>query len=418
MNTAQQQNTKPRLAKAIPLIIAAITIPLLAAIILSIIFIFIPASSYNKALQLIDSGNYAEAYDLLCKNPNYKDTQDILRHFTVYFEDVTVESTNYDSNGVISSSLYRRTVTKYAPDGSTIFYEMYNQDGQKVEFAEFEHDENSNAIRINLYNGTGTLLSTIEKGYDDNGNLILTRSLDRNGAENTRHEYEFDENGNETLHAQYIRGKLDFKIVSQYDENNNLILYIRYGQYNKIQEKYDAEYDDDGNRIRQRIYDENDKVQYIYEFSYDQDGNRIEFLNKYYQASQNKEFLQDKCVYEYDAHGNQTLFARYSSSGSLQSKITHEYKYDSNGNMTLSIEYDNAGSITEKVEWQYYENGMVKSKKTEYPQEDSSYKLEEFDQYGNCTLYATYYSGKISSESKTTYRNPYVCYDPDLSDSE
>lgn len=65
VNTMQQQNTKPRPAKAIPLIIAAISIPLLAAIILFIIFVFVPASSYNKALQLIDSGNYAEAYAII-----------------------------------------------------------------------------------------------------------------------------------------------------------------------------------------------------------------------------------------------------------------------------------------------------------------------------------------------------------------
>lgn len=102
--------------KKIALLIVAVFLVTIA-----IIFGFVlpkqKKSSYQQALTLLEKGNYEEGQQLLLKNPNYKDTQNIL-------EEIKYESCAYSAVNALkqilknpdSVSIY--TVDFYGPDPS------------------------------------------------------------------------------------------------------------------------------------------------------------------------------------------------------------------------------------------------------------------------------------------------------------
>jgi len=417
-NTNMDMNTAPhptRNLKAI--IIAGISVLLATAIALSVIFIFIPMfnpsndtdmDNYNKALQLIESGEYAKAFELLSKNPTYKDTQDILLHFTVYYEETTHLIETYNSDGSLNISETNRMVQKYATDGTILSYTHYYENGDIGQIVEYIYDENGNRKFTNLYNSNRELIDQTEYHYSENSILILYSST------NTKREYEYDDKGNLLSESYYGQcGSLETKTVYQYDENNKQILYSEYNSPNNTYREYAYRYNEDGNLILQCKYHQGDVLQYWTETTYNKDGKRTLVIQ--YSSNGNLSF---KNVYEYDEYGNLTHIKKIDRLGSTESTNTWEYEYDQNGNMTLKIQYDKNGNIDEKTEWQYYDNNSIKTETT-HKVDMKTITVSEYNQYGYPTLYASYRDDwSIMSKSIHSYDKMVICYSPDLPDNE
>ena len=418
-NTNMDMNTTPHPTKNLKaIILAVVSFLLAAAIILSVIFIFIPMfnmnketdmDNYNKALQLIESGEYAKAYDLLSKNPTYKDTAEILLHFTVYYEETTKLYESYNSDGSLNISETNRIVQKYAPDGTILSNTHYYENGDIGQIVEYIYDENGNRKFTNLYNRNRELIDQYTYDYDENGNLILYTN-----SSGTKYEYEYDDKGNLLSESYYgLSEKLQTKTVYQYDDNNKQILYSEYDSPNNTYREYAYRYNEDSNLILQCKYHRGDVLQYWTETTYNKDDKRT--LVHQYSTSGNLSF---KNVYEYDEYGNLTHIKKIDRLGSTESTNTWEYQYDQNGNMTLKIEYDKNGNIYEKTEWQYYENNSIKTE-TVHEVAYKSISVSEYNQYGYLTLYASYREDwSIISRSTSSYDKMVICYNPDLPNNE
>ena len=260
------------------------------------------------------------------------------------------QSYRWENNDWVNSS---KSVNEYNAAGNLTLYEYYNW-------------ENNSWVGGSKY----------VYEYDAAGNRTLDEYYrwENNGwAGSSKYVYEYDANGNYTLYDSYRwetnrwvfdngRGIFSYKIT--YVIGDEYIYFghpmgIGAGWYTwrtypstaKAQARYDAKgnltsFECDGSKFQIKYNRDNNPVSIeradnegvvygkeIYE--YDESGNctLYEGLSWY----ENKWVPSGwKIVMEYDAKGNQTLFAKYGSDWETQSWILEskdEYKYDSFGNM-------------------------------------------------------------------------------------
>jgi antitoxin component YwqK of YwqJK toxin-antitoxin module len=311
---------------------------------------------------------------------------------------------------------------EYDENGNEIYYIDYeNYKGERRLYSKREYNENGDITldyRLPLYG-----IYRHEYEYDAYGQLLRsTEYIKEYNTERTykyQYEYKFSNgrlyrvlaNGKE-LYAYDDEGRLKsastlrsntIKSKTEYDENGNKTLEIKYGFKGVIESKTAWE---NGEKTLEESY----KNGTVTERKIYKNGKNV--LAETYTNG----VLQDKEVWEYDASGKTMLYESYSAvSGGLMLRKKWEYNeygkikqilqyddngdyyvermytYDENGNETLRVDYDQNGETSGRVEYTYNGNGDLLSE-THYNKNEKvvSKKEREYDFDGNLILIKSY----------------------------
>ena len=444
------------------IIIAFISLVLAICIIFLTVAYIIPAVKYNGALEDIENGNYKDAYITLKTLGNYKDSEEILRDFTLVYLDIewlyydeygdpsfTIfttyyengkerESSRYDEEGLLrekreynengdtllhlqnkaDGTLLQNDYSEYFSDGKIRYHETHSMSGREIQITKtyYQYDENgkiSVETRINEYGESKTVYK-----YDANGQKIEVKEIDTNGKEQ-KTVYKYDANGRKIeVKAIDINGK-EQKTVYEYDENGNKTLEMEYNQSNELTEKRIWEYDASGNTVFFELWGRSwgeFGVKSRARSTYDSNGKKI--LSVIYDKDDN---VREKTEYAYDDHGNEILMAKYDRNGNVLDKT--ERKFDDDSRLIYMIayyetykswtfarivaEYDCKGRETLSETYVRIDDGE------EYLRNKITY---EYDKYGNTILkteYNNYKDDGIRYGEETTEYEYVLEYDED-----
>jgi len=387
--------------------------------------IFIPSFYYNRAISLIEKGEYEEAYCCLRDCRNYKNSKQLLQNFS--FE--------YDK----------------------ILTYKYDENGQPIKSKEDIFDKDGNLLSSCYYNEDGEVRLKYEYKYNKQGHRILQITYDENGDVSNEFEtwYQYDDKGNVVVCAEYENGTLKIKEEYQYDEKGRLMQFVLYEGEDVLISK--TEYSKDGLTSNSVSYSANGEETKTNELFYE-DG----------RIKQHTEFYTDgsKQISKYDRFGNMISHEYFDKDGTVKSNSINkyeyvgtesriieevsyyngkenyrsEYKYDRHGNIILSITYEK-GKLYAKRCYTYDKNGnQLSSTEYDYFSGKECYRFKhvnKYDRYGNrisrrtifgtiddfiwsydskgiCLTSKTMYVYTLEDESKrvTEYVNPRLVYNP------
>ena len=303
--------------------------------------------NYNIALELIEKGDYAEAYAILKQLGDYKDAQERLAKFQ--FIPINITAITKQNDVVIDG---------YTLDGNISYnkhhlpqcVEMYQS---MVGNGEYDYEERATTEYI--YNTNGKIINKIRKEsdgyknmydytYDARGNLIEEVHTDSVMHRTvTAYTYDIDNNLIKDVRTSYYGSREIWEY--KYDANGHLLnkTYTWISEYNVRQTGsiYDYTYDENGNLIREVL--SNISYGHTIDYTYDQSGNLI----KKVKSNSSQDYIID---YTYDQSGNlikevntransddKVIEYEYSENGKLIKKVTNKnqiekYSYDENGN--------------------------------------------------------------------------------------
>ncbi len=302
----------------------------------------VPYYHYTRATELVESGEYEQAYYHARECRNLVAGRELYEDFNV----VPVYLTE-DGKSVVSEQY------KCDENGNVIFRTYYDEDGSIEWGYEYKYDENGNVILRVYLDENGSITEKDEYKYDENGNVILQVCLDENGSITAKNEYKYDENGNVIFQVSYDgNGSITWKAEYdyEYDEKGNITLQNKYDGNGKLVSKCEykrnnsgyIEYDTNGKRIGEAKYRHNKHGDLIKSVYYDGDGKRVESIK-----------------FKYDKYGNLTE-SRYTTDESI---TVNKYRYDKYGNETYQKrrygELSDMSVYKEKLEYEYDENGNV-----------------------------------------------------------
>ena len=450
------------------IIIAFISLVLAICIIFLTVAYIIPAVKYNGALEDIENGNYKDAYITLKTLGNYKDSEEILRDFTlVYLKTELLSYDEYgDPNGTIFTTHYengkerefswydeegllrekrecnengdtllhlqnkadgtllQNDYNEYFSDGKIRYHETHSMSGRKIKItkAYYQYDENgkiSVETRINEYGESKTVYK-----YDANGRKIEVKEIDTNGKEQ-KTVYEYDENGNMTLYMKYNQSnELTEKRIWEYDASGNEVFFELWGRSwgeFGVTSRARSTYDSNGKKILYVVYDKDDNVTVKIEYAYDDDS-RLIYMITYDENGD----IAGREEYTYNSDGQYIFYESYERYESYESGIFKRgvAEYDGKGRETLSetymridggeeflqnkitCEYDKYGNTILKTEYNNYKGSGSRYGETT---EEYEYVLE-YDEDGIVIKRTTYLNGVMRYE--TTYKDPIVLYEP------
>lgn len=188
------------------------------------------------------------------------------------------------------SKLSKREVISLNENDKPIRGDVYDKDGQLIEYWICELDKNGRLTKKNTYNNFGEIKQVNFFIYDSNGNEI-------ENSVNNASEY------------------LVRKILSQYNSESQLIEV-------SIQEFYGGK-----NHIRN------------YSYKYDSKGNRIE------QTSKGSDGTVSIFKNEYDDNDNHILMKAFDIDGTLQNEFEYKYIFDEFGNWITFESIMNGGQL-------------------------------------------------------------------------
>jgi len=202
------------------------------------------------------------------------------------------------------------------------------------------------------YNEDGsTTTNTTERKYNELGNLLSVTYYDNDGNLTDTAEYKYNEKG------QCI-------FVAEYDADSNMT------------SRYEYEYTSQGKRAINTVFDESGNTRYTYEIEYNGNDQMT-----FYTVTDANGFIY-KSKYEYDQHGNQTLYGRFDKNGVLVPEYTYVNEYDEDGNWIRRTRYDTNGAVVYSGEFESDKDGnIIKAiwrDETDYIYQKISYKYDEF----------------------------------------
>lgn len=232
---------------------------------------------YTTAKELIESGDYAEAYAHLVNCIDYEDSEKLLKNFCFttmegyYGDDRFIKSYVYDKNGYLTSVTNE---TNLAMPYKTVY----------------ENDEYGNAIRVIVYDESGNVTdeTRYEYDYDENGNIISKFCYDQYDVIwHKECEYIYDEYGNVTLYVQYDEDGYEYyreEVVNEYDADGNITRSTGFVEDGYDSYDFELDYDEYGNVIQEIILNPNgemvNKVVYRYKFTENSYEERSVFYNE------------------------------------------------------------------------------------------------------------------------------------------
>jgi len=283
----------------------------------------------------------------------------------------------------------------------------------------FAYDAHRNMTLTMYYywdydNNDWTLSSQEEFEYDADGNIAvyLYCYWDNNVLiEKNKREATYNANGNELTNIRYDWDYANndwikmYRGESEYDADGNLTLYTDYEwidddwmQYYKIEHTYE-----DGYEILWMIYEWMDAWQSTAkgEYEYDSHGNETLYVESMWAGEEWMVMFKYKTEYGYDASGNITLMVFYDwMDDDWVVAYKNVYEYNAAGNVTMSASYGWDDDTNDWRGWEQYD--YLYDDATEelttlisYYWEDNewieSYKYEyEYDTSGNMTVSVSY----------------------------
>ncbi len=150
--------------------------------------IIIPNTKYNKAVKLIDSGDYMSSYLLFREIYGYRDSKDYLSHFKICYDE------KYYT--ISTPTIITTSVSKYTYDSKgNVVKEVYmGHDGNVTQINEYVYDSDGNLVKkIDIFSD-GTK-ETSEYTYDIKGNMAKEIEKDADGNIWCSTRYSYDNNG-------------------------------------------------------------------------------------------------------------------------------------------------------------------------------------------------------------------------------
>lgn len=314
VNAEVEQAAAPKKNVKKIVIISAVALVLVAAVVLGSVFFVIPSIKYNKAVGLIEDGEYKEAYRILSKL-DFKDSEDLLKNFVVRYESCK----QYYTEGEEVDEYSRTYEFEYDEEGNILFEKCYSEDRDYV-------------------------WSTDEYKYDKNGNLIEKISVDE--GDKLSYFYEYDEAGNNIVIRRISDyGNMD-KTILEYDEEGKLITEKSYdvGEVEPKSTKY-YEYNNKGQLIT-TIENYSSGQTYTYTYDYNKNGELIR-KEEYYQGG---DAVRIYTTYKYNKNGVLVLEEVFDGVTDFKWEST---KYDDFGNILSFTEYDDGGGDDYTREYEY-----------------------------------------------------------------
>lgn len=180
---------------------------------------------------------------------------------TFYFEGAlsNYEVYEYNTEGNMIKCTY------YNPDDSVAGYSVMDYYANGIKKSEARYDQSGNLEFDWQYNEDGIELESAWCQYGEDGSLSSKRVTknDEQGHQLERIEYR-NYDGNLTL---------DFRWVTEYDDEYNAIKEIRYDPEGNVELYWVNEYHDNGNQSKRTQYDADGNV--MSEYKYDENGNDI-----------------------------------------------------------------------------------------------------------------------------------------------
>lgn len=208
---------------------------------------------------------------------------------TSIWEDITgtsirtyIEEYEYDANGnkIKEISYYDGEDTP-----EKIIEYTYDEEGKQLSEKEYEndsivslialtYDSDKNMIKKIFYDENNTLVLTREYTYDSDKNLIEEIGYDEDGAEYMKATYEYNDMGDIVSESfdysdklASIYGYTNSLDKYEYDDKNRLSLLTVYAD-DQLAFKVITEYDDNDNILKETTYDENESLEYTTEYKY------------------------------------------------------------------------------------------------------------------------------------------------------
>ncbi|MBE6608636.1 MAG: RHS repeat protein [Ruminococcaceae bacterium] len=360
---------------------------------------------YEKALELIENGEYEEAYAIFEELGDYKDSKEQIKQLNYNQAIDFIEEGKYEEAYSIFKNLgnsdmcdkfyYVPVHIEYTSGNNKISHDFYYNENnilsQSLEFEDFETDSyNRNTVNDYEYDANGNLIkwiitnykeekSVYEYSYDTKGNLLNKTFTSGDGYRRTV-EYTYDENGRLIKEYNVPGSTLEYA----YDSNNNLIKKIYTYLPEGDQQINDYTYDKNGNLIKD-IHTSYGINKHIIDYTYDANDNLIK---KVFIHPDGMEYINE---YIYDAKGNLIKEVYYESSRSNNRYVT-DYTYDENNNLIKLIYKWN---VTRIEEWTYDENGNI----TNYVNTAND-KIVESTEYSYKLVYIPYDWEEISDATK------------------
>jgi len=271
----------------------------------------------------------------------------------------------------------------------------------------------SDSVEIS-YNELG---NKIEEKFDAFGNKIEKKIFNDNGEPIDFQQWEYDEHGNVIKHELF---PLDFNIssmvtISEYDENNNKIKDVLYYGKDDLRGYTYWNYDENNNIIEKKTTNSNDSVLSIETTAYDSDGNIIE-----------EKFTKGCCrvtsqrTMAYDSNGNMIEERPLNFETVLQSpwkkftydqsnKITDEKWFDEEEKLIRWIKYtyNQSNQITDAKKFDE-ENNLTQWKKYSYNQSNKITEEKWFDEENKLDVWIKYIYDQNNNLIDTITERPQI----------
>jgi len=205
----------------------------------------------------------------------------------------------------------------------------------------------------NIYAATGTaedplkgsLVTEATMEFNKNGQIVSDTRTTYIGSNklvvNTTYVYE-----DGLLKVKQVSGTNYYKIVCEYDEDNNRIKESKFagGSLDVKGDYYTMEYVK-SEMTKKSHYNQINALLYVYNFTYDRDGN-ISDMKTYNSTNA----LISTTTYNYDSKGNIITQTEFDNSGTQTKKYSFIYTYGKKDNYTKQVILvnDNVSGITER----------------------------------------------------------------------
>ena len=219
--------------------------------------------------------------------------------------------------------------------------------------ATFQYDEKGNMLSANHYDlKTNMVFSSDKRVYDDRGNMLEILHYNNAGEVISKDIYKYDDKNNEIEKDNYWKGKLNGKVISDYDYKSMIVTVSFYNGDGRFERKHHYKIDDKGNQLEN--YDWQGTLTSKSRFEYNDNGKVI----KQYSEAWEMDTTNSVIDYKYDEWNNEIMRTITDLNTNSVSSIKTEYTYDKFGNWIKKVTTWSCldSRKTDRREIEYYEN--------------------------------------------------------------
>ena len=116
----------------------------------------------------------------------------------------------------------------------------------------YKYNNQDKVVEELSLNKSGDIIWRTIYDYDDEGRKILYKGINKDGEEFKVEKWKYNDAGKETYYVKIVQGKEEKKIIDQFDEQGNEVLYKEYRD-GKIKYHYEYRLDNRGNKIKKLV---------------------------------------------------------------------------------------------------------------------------------------------------------------------